>query len=188
MGRMARTWIAAVIAALAVAGLYSCGEEDAELLPGDTAREITANLDSVQQLADEGDCIGAESAALQVSEQIDELGGVDLELKEALRDGATRLNEVVAECEEEEAVEPADTVPAEPETEEDEPKEKGKGKEKEGKEDKGKGQGPPENVPPPASEGDDDGGEEGGGGAGEGGGTPSGGVGPGSPVEEGGDN
>jgi hypothetical protein len=182
MGRMARTWIAAVIAALAVAGFYSCGEEDAELLPGDTAREITANLDSVQQLADEGDCIGAESAALQVSEQIDELGGVDPELKEALRDGATRLNEVVAECEEEEAVEPADTVPAEPETEEDEPKEE----EEEGKEDKGKGQGPPENVPPPASEGEDDGGEEGG--AGEGGGTPSGGVGPGSPVEEGGDN
>ena len=38
----------------------ACGGEDAKLLPGDTAREITANLDTVKQLADEGDCVGAE--------------------------------------------------------------------------------------------------------------------------------
>ena len=52
----------ALVAAAALA-LAACGGEDAKLLPGETAREITANLDTVQQLSAEGDCVGAESAA-----------------------------------------------------------------------------------------------------------------------------
>jgi outer membrane biosynthesis protein TonB len=107
MGRLARTSIAAALGALAVAAISACGEEDAKLLPGETAREITANLEAVQQLSDEGDCLGAESAAQQVSEQVESLGGVDRKLKEALRDGADRLTEVVDECEEEVAEAPA---------------------------------------------------------------------------------
>ena len=94
-----------------MAALSACGGEDAKLLPGETAREITANLDSVKQLSDEGDCVGAESAAAQVGEQIEALGGVDRKLKEALDNGAERLNEVVDECEE--AEEPETVAPAE---------------------------------------------------------------------------
>lgn len=114
MALLAKTTIIALLGALAVASLSACGGEDAKLLPGETAREITANLDSVQQLSDEGDCVGAESAAAQVGEQIESLEGVDRKLKEALHDGAERLSEVVNECEEEsEAVAPAEISPAE---------------------------------------------------------------------------
>jgi hypothetical protein len=115
MALLTRTTIVASLSALAVAALSACGGEDAKLLPGDTAREITANLDSVKQLTDEGDCVGAESAAAQVGEQIEALGGVDRKLKEALDKGAERLNEVVDECEEAEeaeAVAPAE-IPSE---------------------------------------------------------------------------
>jgi outer membrane biosynthesis protein TonB len=81
--------------------LASCGEnEGAELLPGSTASEISSNLSEVRRLAGEGECIGAQDAALEVSDQIEALGGVDAKLKAALREGATRLNEVVAACQE----------------------------------------------------------------------------------------
>src|SRR4029078_4916909 len=105
MAPLVRTTIIASLGAVAVAALSACGGEDAKLLPGDTAREITANLDYVKKLTDEGDCAGAESAAAQVGEQIEALGGVDRKLKEALDKGAERLNEVVAECEEAEETE-----------------------------------------------------------------------------------
>ena len=122
--------------ATAALTLVACGGEDAKLLPGETAREITANLDSVQQLSDEGDCLGAESAAQQVGEQIEALEGVDVKLKRALEEGAVRLEEVIATCEESttEAIAPAE-IPAEAEEDEEKaPKEKpDKGKEKEGK-------------------------------------------------------
>jgi hypothetical protein len=89
------------LAALGVVVLAACGSEDAKLLPGETAREITANLDTVQQLSNEGDCLGAESAAQQVGEQIEALRGVDQKLKQALEAGASRLEEVIDECDEE---------------------------------------------------------------------------------------
>jgi hypothetical protein len=122
--------------ATAALTLAACGGEDAKLLPGETAREITANLDTVQQLSDEGDCLGAESAAQQVGEQIEVLEGVDAKLKRALEEGSVRLEEVIATCEESttEAIAPAE-IPAEPEEDEEkEAKEKpDKGKEKEEK-------------------------------------------------------
>jgi hypothetical protein len=182
---------------LAVAALLGCGEEDAQLLPGSTAREITANLDTVQRLADEGDCIGAESAARQVSEQVEALNGVDERLRRALRDGAARLNEVVADCEEEEAVAP-DTAPTETEsTTSDEENRKAsekaeeKAEKKEEKEEERKGDGETteaEKNPslPPQAEGEgkglDDGSGSGPSDGEEGGGTPAGGVSPGNPA------
>lgn len=135
LGRMPHSPAALLSLALstvAALALVSCGGEDAKLLPGETAREITANLDTVQQLSDEGDCIGAESAAQQVGEQIGAVEGVDRKLKRALEDGAARLEEVIAGCEESatEAIAPA-TIPPEPEEDEEKaPKEK-KDKEKE---------------------------------------------------------
>lgn len=179
--------------ATAALTLAACGGEDAKLLPGKTAREITANLDTVQQLSDEGDCLGAESAAQQVGEQIEALEGVDIKLKRALGEGAVRLEEVIATCEESttEAIAPA--VPIEPEEDEETaPKEKpDKGKEKAEKP-KDKEETAPETPqqPPPQAKGEGKGLENGH--------SPppaeeeapeeegsSGGVGPGTPAEGG---
>lgn len=181
----------ALVAATALS-LAACGGEDAQLLPGETAREITANLNTVQRLSNEGDCVGAESAVQQVGEQIEALAGVDRKLKQALEDGAARLEEVIVDCEESltEAIAPA-AIPPEEEDEEEkaarEKEDKGK-KEKPGKEAEepettttspslppqanGEGKGLEKGKEPPVEE---EAPEE----------TPSGGVSPGSPAGEG---
>jgi outer membrane biosynthesis protein TonB len=109
MARLSASLLALALLALAALGLSACGDSSPDLLPGSTAGEITSNLDQVKELATAGDCVGAEDAAQAVSSQIEELNGVDKKLKQALREGATRLNEVVAGCEEAEIEE---TVPA----------------------------------------------------------------------------
>jgi outer membrane biosynthesis protein TonB len=110
VGRPTASILATCLAALAVLGMAACGGGgSADLLPGGTASEISANLEQVRDLATEGDCVGAEAAAESVSTQIEQLGGVDEKLKQALREGATRLNEVVVDCEEATTEE---TVPA----------------------------------------------------------------------------
>lgn len=186
--RLTASLLALALGAAAVA-LVSCGGgDDARLLPGETAREITANLDAVERLADEGDCAGAEGAAEQVSAQVESLQGVDPELERALRRGAARLNEVVADCQEAttEAVAPA-RIPETTESTEDEGKKEEREREKEEKRAEREAEreeeaepGPPEEVPPPHSEGQGEGP-----GSDEG---PSGGVSPGSAVEESGDD
>jgi hypothetical protein len=190
MPRLLPSTLALALAAAAL-GLLACGGEDAKLLPGETAREITANLDSVQQLAGEGDCVGAESAAQQVGEQIEALEGVDRKLKRALEDGAARLEEVIAGCEEtsSEAVAPA-TIPAETEEEEKPPKGKEEKKEKapKPKEEEAAPETAPQPALPPQANGEGKGLENGNGPppkeeAPEE--APSGGVGPGSPATEG---
>lgn len=192
LGRMPR--LAAVLLALTLGSatalaLTACGEEDAQLLPGETAREITANLNAVKQLADEGDCAGAESASAQVSEQVAALTGVDPQLKRALEEGTTRLGEVISGCEETatEAIAPA-TIPPETEEEEEEPSEDEKAKKQKPKEKEPAAESPATPPPlPPQAEGEAKGRppsepevpsepeapEE----------TPSGGVSPGSPAE-----
>jgi outer membrane biosynthesis protein TonB len=182
--RVAPTLLALALGAGVSLALASCGGSDAKLLPGQTAREITANLNTVNQLAGEGDCLGAESAARQVSEQVESLNGVATKLKQALSEGAERLNEVVARCEEPttEAVAP-NPAPPEP-TQKPKKEEKEEEKEKKPKEEKAP---PPEHELPPQSNGKGKGLEkeppaeeeepEPG--------PPSGGVGPGSPVGEG---
>jgi len=194
MGRPARSLPALALGALAALAVASCGGSNAQLLPGSTARDITANLDTVRQLADEGDCVGAESAAQQVSEQVEALGGIDAKLKRALQQGAARLNEVIAGCEEtlsEETV-PTTVVPETETTEGPAKKKGGKGK---GKQEvkpteqettpeatpaepslppqaEGEGKGLGNGNGPPVTEGEEGGGEE----------SSSGGVGPGSPA------
>ncbi len=192
LAQMPRFSIRAIVVGLTLAttlGLSACGGEDAKLLPGETAREITANLDTVQQLSDEGDCIGAESAAEQVGEQIAALEGVDRKLKVALEDGAARLEEVIAECEESEteAIAPA-TIPTEPEEEVEKEKESKEKKEKPKDEEaeaetpslppqaKGEGKGLEKgHGPPPSEEAPEEPAAE----------SPSGGVSPGEPAGEG---
>ena len=198
MPRAVASLLALVLAGAAAIALSACGEEDAQLLPGETAREITANLDTVQFLADEGDCVGAESAALQVSEQVEALGEVDPKLKRALQEGTTRLNEVVAGCEEElEAIPDETTIEtesdaAEKEAEkedkerEKEMEEEEREKEKEERESEKEAEREEEPALPPQAEGEgkglDDEEGSGPGNSGEGG-APSGGVSPGSPAE-----
>jgi hypothetical protein len=113
--------LALALGAAAALGLASCGGgEDAKLLPGNTAAEITENLDQVKQYAEEGECVGAEDAVSEVNTQVEGLSGVDPKLVEALERGATRLSEVVATCQEEdtEVVPPEDEVTTTEETEE----------------------------------------------------------------------
>ena len=158
MPRLPASLLTLALGGAAALALVSCGGEDARLLPGETAREITANLDTVQQLTDEGDCIGAESAAEQVGEQIEALEGVDVKLKRALEGGAARLNEVIAGCEEAttEAIAPA-VIPTEVESDEEEPLKEGEGKEKKAKprpkeeETAPEAQAPPPSLPPQAN-------------------------------------
>jgi outer membrane biosynthesis protein TonB len=190
MGRLSTPLLALALGAVAALALASCGSGDnAKLLPGDTASEITSNLDLVRELAGEGECIGAEDAAQEVSAQIDALGGVDKQLKQTLKEGATRLNEVVESCQEEpeeetEAVETAE----EPETVEKKQKAEKPEKPAKTKPEKPEKEEPaetPETTPePPAGEGEEKGKSEEVPPVEPGGdtGSPSGGVGPGAPA------
>jgi outer membrane biosynthesis protein TonB len=184
MGRSSASLIVISLAVAAALGLVACGGGDAELLPGETANEISSNLDQVEQLADEGDCLGASDAAQEVSLQVEKLNGVEAELKQALQEGAARLNEVVASCEEVATEE--ETLPAIEEAEEPEDEEREEKAEKPAKPEKDE-QEPTEEEEdlPPQAEGEAKGHEkqeeeapvE------SGGGTPSGGVGPSVPAE-----
>jgi hypothetical protein len=115
MPRVAAAPPALALGLAAALALAACGGgSDAKLLAGDTAQEIRENLDSVQRLVDEGECVGAEDAALSVSSQVEAVEGVDPKLKQLLREGAERLNEVVDQCAEAEAtVEETTPVPTE---------------------------------------------------------------------------
>jgi outer membrane biosynthesis protein TonB len=203
MSRPAASLLVLALCAATASGLAACGEEDAQLLPGGTAREITANLETVERLADEGDCAGAESAALQVSEQVEALEGVDPRLERALRDGAERLNEVVGRCEEEvepvEPVEPSEEVPDEADEdlekeEEKRAKQEERDRDQEEREDEDGRDDEEEESPdlPPQSEGEGRGLDEaddsppGGEGGPPDGGSPAGGVSPANPAGEGG--
>jgi outer membrane biosynthesis protein TonB len=191
MARLSASLLALALGAVAALGLVACGSGGgANLLPGSTASEINSNLDQVEQLAGAGDCVGAQDAAQAVSVQIEELGGVDEKLKQALREGATRLNEVVAGCEE---TTPEETVPTIEEAEEPEEDKKEKPeKPKKSKPEKEAGEPEEEETPttptlPPQAEGKAKGHEKGDEEAppaesGGDGGSPSGGVGPGTPA------
>jgi septal ring-binding cell division protein DamX len=190
MGRLSAPLLVLATAVLAAVALSACGDSGAELLPGKTAKEIEANLDEVARLAGEGECVGAEDAAQQVSAEIDALGNVDSKLKQALGEGAARLNEVVARCEEAEPPEEEELEPAEAqeEVESTEKSKQGKGAEKpEKKEPEEEAEEPAEEETAPPSKGKGKGAENGQGPEGTGppglSEPPSGGVGPGTEVE-----
>jgi len=101
MGRLSAFLLALLLGGASAVALASCGGgSDAELLPGTTASQIESNLDQVNQLSAEGDCIGAEDAVANVAAEVEELQGVDAKLKAALQEGTAKLSEVVSECEE----------------------------------------------------------------------------------------
>jgi septal ring factor EnvC (AmiA/AmiB activator) len=203
MARKARPALATGACAAVIVAFAACGGEDAQLLPGATAREINDNLDKVAELSEEGDCPGAESAAAQVAEQVAALQGVDEKLKRALTQGAERLNAVVDECEAsqveteptttpDEAEEEAGEKAAEEKEKEQEKEEKDREKEEEKREKEEAAQPPATEEPPagdelpPQANGEAKGHEEKPPPAAEGEEVgPSGGVGPSAPVGEG---
>jgi|SRR6476620_64936 len=151
MARLSPLLLALVMGAASAAALASCGGSDAELLPGTTAEQIESNLDLVEELAGNEDCIGAEDAVAEVTEEVEGLEGVDLKLKTALQEGTARLSEVVASCEEEttEEAEPtleSDVGDEEVEDEKKAKKEKPEKEKPEPKEEESEGEGP--NLPP----------------------------------------
>jgi hypothetical protein len=60
MGRLSASLLALLVGIAAAPALVSCGESSDDLLPGTTADQIESNLDQIEQLADELDCLGAE--------------------------------------------------------------------------------------------------------------------------------
>ena len=189
MGRLSASILALALGLAAAIALVSCGgTESADLLPGSTASQINSNLDQVEQLAGEGECVGAENAAAEVSTQVESLTGIDAKLKAALSEGAAKLNEVVAACLEttEEPLETEETL-EEAEAEEDKEKEEAKA-EKEAEKEEKKNEEKPKKEEEPAEESEEE--KEGslppskGKGHEEAGGPPSGGVGPGAPTGE----
>src|SRR4249919_3699547 len=126
MSRAATSVLAIGLGLAAAIALISCGGGGAKLLPGTTATEITENLESVRELAAEGQCVDAEDAAQQVSTQVEALQEIDPKLKEELQKGATRLNEVVLTCTE--AKTEKDTEETPPTTKETRPTQPEKGK------------------------------------------------------------
>jgi hypothetical protein len=106
MPRLSALLIVFALGAASSVALASCGEGgDADLLPGTTADQIESNLDEVDRLVAEEDCVGAEDAVAEVAGEVEALQGVDLKLKAALEEGTARLSEVVGRCEEETTVE-----------------------------------------------------------------------------------
>ena len=102
MGRLIPLLLTFLLGAASAVALVSCGGgNDAKLLPGTTADQIESNLDQVEELAAEEDCIGAENAVATVTAEVEELQNVDLKLKAALQEGTAKLSEVVARCDEE---------------------------------------------------------------------------------------
>jgi hypothetical protein len=193
MARLAASAMALALAGVLALGLSSCGGSDAKLLAGTTAQEIRENLDAVQSLAEEGECVGASDEALKVSEQVEAVEGIDPKLKQALEEGAAQLNRVVDTCRESEEETVEETTPSAAESaekekqeqagekaqektekeEEKETKEQEKEEEKEGAEEEA--QGP---ALPPQANGKGKGHDEAAPPPAEEGGQPSGGIGP----------
>ncbi|MDX6589878.1 MAG: hypothetical protein QOI84_1152 [Solirubrobacterales bacterium] len=169
MGRLSASILVFALGLAVAMALVSCGgSSSADLLPGSTASQINSNLDQVEQLAGEGECVGAQNAAAEVSTQVESLAGVDAKLKQALSEGAARLNEVVAGCEEATTEEPLETEESleEAEAEEAKEKEEKKNEEKPKKEEESEESTEGPTLPPSKGKGHE-----------EAGGPPSGGVG-----------
>jgi len=80
----------AVITSIAL--LSGCGEDRSNLIPGDTAEQIDADLVLVGQLFRDGQCFEALKASEEVRSEVEALGSdVDSTLRRNLLDGVTQL-------------------------------------------------------------------------------------------------
>lgn len=111
-----------------IALLAGCGEDRSNLVPGDAAAQIDANLVLVGQLVRDGNCFEALNAAEEVRSEVEALGSsVDSTLRRNLLDGVTQLQIKVqdncVEADTEPVVEPLlpEVTPEEPEPVEPDP-------------------------------------------------------------------
>jgi hypothetical protein len=105
-----------LISIASIAVFSGCGEDRSNLLPGNTAKEIIANLDTVDQLVSEGKCFEALDSTAEIRVQIESLDGIDSVLKRNLLDGVTELQvKIQDDCVESDSAEtPAPTPTPEP--------------------------------------------------------------------------
>ena len=98
-----------LISIASIAVFSGCGDDRSNLLPGDTARGIIANLETVDSLVAEGSCFEALAAAEEVRGQVEALSNdVDPVLRRNLLDGVTELQiKVQDDCVESDSDEPA---------------------------------------------------------------------------------
>jgi len=99
--RAAKIALSLVLVSGAAIVITACGEDRGNLLPGKDVQEISANIDTVQQLVDEGRCFDALNAANAVQSQVEALPkSVDAKLKRSLIDGVVTLTiQVGRQCE-----------------------------------------------------------------------------------------
>ena len=129
-----------VSAGIALAGCGDDGPDKSRLLSRSTAADLRSTLNSVERLADEGDCDQAKAQATALQQQIASLRRIDPKLRASLEAGAARLQTLVSQnCA---PAAPTGTTgatgPVEPQPQ-DKKAEKKKNKEKPGK---GNGNGP----------------------------------------------
>jgi len=102
-----------VVSIASIAILSGCGEDRSSLLPGDTAKEIIANLNTVDQLVSEGKCFDALDSTVEIRLQMEALAGdVDPVLRRNLLDGVTELQiKIQDECVESDATPAPEPLP-----------------------------------------------------------------------------
>lgn len=112
------TLFASLLVGVACSGLVACGSSTQEgLLAPSNANQLLGELDRVDRLSSEGRCTGAALVAGRLIREADALGSeVKPRLREALLDGAQRLErllEIPGECETQTTTEttPTETTP-----------------------------------------------------------------------------
>jgi hypothetical protein len=135
----------AALAGLAVTGLAACGENGSSKdrpLSSATASELRSTLAAVEQRVDDGDCAGAGEQAQTLERQAGSLpADVDADLRDALVDGASRLQVLIVDrCEPAATGPTGPTTPAAPAPEEDQQPKAEKDKQPKKGKDKGMGE------------------------------------------------
>lgn len=120
MFRASKTALSLILVLAAGTIVTACGEDRSHLFPADDVQEISANIDTVQRLVDEGQCFEALKATDAVQDQAEALPStVDPKLKRSLIDGVVTLTiRVGRQCEEDPSSgTTGDTEPDETDTE-----------------------------------------------------------------------
>lgn len=125
MRKLAKPILLLAILATSAGLLSACGEEDrSNLVPGDSAAEIESNIEVVESLVEDGQCLEALEEADAVQQQVESLPRtVDADLRRTLLDGAVTLIQLVRDNCEESGIDPdeeVDVIEPEPEVTPDE--------------------------------------------------------------------
>ena len=119
MSRASKTALSLILVLATGVFVTACGEDRSHLLPEQNVQELTASIDNVQQLVDDGQCFDALEATEPLQDQAESLPAtVDPKLKRSLIDGVVTLITLVArQCEDDPSAVTGDTGPTDTETE-----------------------------------------------------------------------